>query len=82
MTAGLLALQVCNLKSGCEYQFRVRARNLFGVGPPCVPVSVETAAAAPGAVEAPCFAQRTANTVKVKWAPPAKENGAPVKQYR
>jgi len=43
---------------------------------------VRTAAAAPGPPEAPFFAQKTATTIRVKWGPPDKENGAPVKQYR
>lgn len=77
-----VVLQVSQLRTGREYQFRVRAANRCGVGPPCEPLAVRTAAAPPDPPEAPFFAQKTATTIRVKWNPPDRENGAPVKQYR
>ncbi|CAD7698634.1 unnamed protein product [Ostreobium quekettii] len=73
---------VCRLKSGCKYQFRVRAGNSCGVGPASDTVTVRTTAAPPGPPEGPTFSQKAATSLRVKWAPPERENGAPVTNYR
>lgn len=74
--------RVEELKPGRSYVVRVRAANARGKGPWSDSLSVGTSAAPPCAPDAPTFSQRTAASVRVKWAPPSSgANGCTVTAY-
>lgn len=75
------ACRVEGLKPGRQVQLRVRASNACGWGAWTEPVIVTTAPDVPGAPEAPICSNRTASSVRLKWAPPAEDNGAAVTRY-
>ena len=62
-------------------QLRVRAANIVGWGAWAPPVTATVAADVPEAPEPPSSSNRTASSVRLKWQPPAEDNGAAVMQY-
>lgn len=75
------ACSVSGLLPGRTYQFRVRASSNQGLGPWCEAAGGTTLPAAPSAPGRPVVGQRAATSLKVRWALPADENGAPVSGY-
>ncbi len=71
-----------DLRPGRPYRFRVRAANVRGPGAWSSEVAAETAPAPPDAPTDVATSQRTASSLRVKWAPPLEENGAAVLRYR
>ncbi|KAI8476074.1 MAG: fibronectin type III [Monoraphidium minutum] len=75
------ACSVSGLLPGRTYQFRVRASSTQGLGQWCEAASGTTLPAEPSAPGRPVVAQRTATSLKARWALPADENGAPITGY-
>ena len=71
-----------DLRPGRAYRLRARAANARGAGPWSGEASAATSAAPPDAPADVTTSQRTAMSLRVKWAPPAEENGAAVLRYR
>ncbi|KAK9847425.1 hypothetical protein WJX84_006386 [Apatococcus fuscideae] len=80
--ASLTHCQVCGLRSGRAYSFRVRASNERGHSDWSEAVPAATLPAAPAAPAMPTFAQRTASSVRVRWERPSEDNGAAVTAFR
>ena len=78
----LIGWQVCGLRSGRAYSFRVRASNERGHSDWSEAVPAATLPAAPAAPAMPTFAQRTASSVRVRWERPSEDNGAAVTAFR
>lgn len=71
-----------DLRPGRAYRFRARAANARGRGPWSGEAAAGTSAAPPDAPTDVTTSQRTATSLRVKWAPPAEENGTAVLRYR
>jgi hypothetical protein len=69
------------LSPGRKYMFRVRASNAQGLGPWCETGEGRTLPAAPSAPPHPTVTQRSAAALKLRWALPAEDNGAPVTAF-
>uniref|UniRef100_A0A915DB94 Titin n=1 Tax=Ditylenchus dipsaci TaxID=166011 RepID=A0A915DB94_9BILA len=75
---------VTGLSEGETYQFRVRAVNAAGEGPPsngCEPVTCRPFVQPPDAPERPRILKVTKNSVELSWIRPAFDGGAPIDGY-
>ncbi|KAK9843498.1 hypothetical protein WJX81_006001 [Elliptochloris bilobata] len=81
-TGDVTSCRVDDLRPGRPYCFRVRASNARGAGPWGNETAAETAPGPPDAPSDVTTWQRTATSLRVRWAPPAQEHGAPVLRYR
>ena len=77
------ACAVGNLRAGCRYHVRVRARNAAGFSPASCPAEVRTSPDAPEAPPGPPRATaRAQDGFSVAWDPPDHDGGAPITSYR
>ncbi|KAK0400071.1 hypothetical protein QR680_003339 [Steinernema hermaphroditum] len=75
---------ITGLAEGETYQFRVRAVNEAGEGPPsngCDPVTCKPFVEIPGAPDQPRVGKITKNTAEITWNRPSKDGGAPIDGY-
>ena len=83
--ADKLCLVLTNLETGKKVKFRVKARNTEGdsdwVEGPSDGCLIKDPFDPPGPPGLPEIPDWTENSVKLKWAPPLRENGAPVTHY-
>ncbi|CAJ0936412.1 unnamed protein product, partial [Mesorhabditis belari] len=73
-----------NLFEGETYQFRVRAVNAAGEGPPSngsEPVTCKPFVVPPGAPDAPHVGKTTKNSAELTWMRPTFDGGAPIDGY-
>ena len=82
MDGDKLELELNNLETGKKMKFRVKAKNEEGESDwlegPSDPVTIKDPFDPPGPPGLPEVIDWTENSVKLKWAPPLRENGAPV----
>ena len=80
-----LELELNNLETGKKVKFRVKAKNEEGESDwlegPDDAVMIKDPFDPPGPPGLPEVTDWTENSVKLKWAPPLRENGAPVTHY-
>lgn len=69
-----------NLKAGTTYDIRARSINADGKGHFGETVSFRTLSTPPSIPDPPIVAQRTTNTLRVKWTAP-EDNGDPIQTY-
>ncbi|KAK3288725.1 hypothetical protein CYMTET_3809, partial [Cymbomonas tetramitiformis] len=72
---------VSDLDSGVRLSFRVRANSLAGTSPPSSTCTAETVAGCPSQPGAPTCSGVTNASVKLRWTPPAADNGAAITGY-
>ncbi|CAK5074870.1 unnamed protein product [Meloidogyne enterolobii] len=80
----LTSANVTGLAQGETYQFRVRAVNAAGEGPPsgsCEPVECRPFVEPPGAPDKPRIGKVTKHTVDLNWNRPLSDGGAPIEGY-
>ena len=84
-TDGPLELDLNNLETGKKMKFRVKAKNEEGESDwlegPLDPVTIKDPFDPPGPPGLPEIIDWTESSVKLKWSPPLRENGAPVTHY-
>ncbi len=84
-TDGELECDVKGLETGKRYRFRVRARNEEGDSEPLEgpddATLIKDPFDPPGPPGLPEITDWTEETVKLKWTPPLRDNGAPVTSY-
>ena len=82
---GPLECNIGNLKTGQRLKFRVKALNEEGesepLDGPADAILIKDPFDPPGPPGLPEITDWTENSVKLKWAPPLRENGAPVTSY-
>jgi hypothetical protein len=75
---------VTGLSEGETYQFRVRAVNAAGEGPPsgsCEPVTCRPFVQPPGQPDRPRIGKVTKHSVALNWMRPLSDGGAPIEGY-
>lgn len=70
-----------SLRPGCNYQVRVRARNMAGFGDYSRAIVISTAPDVPFSPAMPRCVFRSLTSLSLEWAPPSHDGGLPVTSY-
>ena len=73
---------VGNLRAGCLYRVRVRAKNGEGFGPYSLPADVRTSADIPEPPPAPHAESASSDALSVTWDAPDYDGGSRITSYR